>query len=405
MSQRTGAKSPSFSEGVDAITRRLVAAMRDGSQLTITDLARALDLSRTTVGARVRDLTEQGVLVAREAPSSSPGRPSTRYSLRLDDALLVAVDLGARHGRVAIADLTGAIIDARALAADLTEGPERGVGIVIAEIDALLAENGRTRREIAAACIGLPGPVEHETGRPVSPPIMPGWNGYDVAGHVGHELGAPVLVDNDVNIMAVGEHTTAWRDVDNLLLVKAATGIGAGVIADGILVRGDHGSAGDIGHMQVPRAEGTACRCGQTGCVEAIAGAPAIARDLGVTHLHPLPHVAIAESAARGDAETARRLRDAGRALGEVIAVAVSVLNPEVVVIGGELARASDSLLAGIRETVHARSTGVASTSLQIVPSRVRELAGVIGAARLAQELVLGLAPAPAYLVRTPSTF
>jgi predicted NBD/HSP70 family sugar kinase len=242
--------------------------------------------------------------------------------------------------------------------------------------------------------VGLPGPVEHSSGRPINPPIMPGWDGYDVPGHLGRELGAVVLVDNDVNVMALGEHFAHWPDADHLVLVKVATGIGSGIISDGALRRGAQGAAGDLGHIQVPHGPDLPCRCGNTGCLEAVASGAAVAarlRELGIEAASSRDVVRLARA---GSVPAIQALREAGRQIGQVLASAVSLLNPDVIVLGGALSQAGEHLLAGVREVVYARSLPLATQHLRIVESRTGERAGVIGAAVLVLDHML----APAQL-------
>lgn len=247
----------------------------------------------------------------------------------------------------------------------------------------LLKSAGRTRAELAGVGIGLPGPVEHSTGRPVLPPIMPGWDNYDVPGHVMAALGGPVLVDNDVNIMALGEHATMYPHIEQMLFVKVATGIGAGIISGGRLHRGAQGTAGDLGHVAALHGGDTRCTCGNLGCLEAVASGPAIVRALRERGVELQDSSDLIRLAKAGDLAAATAIRDAGREIGHVLATCVSLLNPSVIVVGGRLAQSAESLLAGIREVVYGRSLPLATGDLQIVASRTAGHAGVIGAATM----------------------
>jgi len=235
----------------------------------------------------------------------------------------------------------------------------------------------------------VPGPVEFRTGQPSSPPIMPGWDGFPVREYFVERRGASVWVDNDVNIMALGEHRIAWPDVADLILVKVATGIGAGIIADGALRRGAQGAAGDVGHIAVPGAEDVVCRCGNVGCLEAIASAQALAVRLradGLDVSGPADVVALVRG---GDVTAGRAVRQAGREIGSVLAATVSLLNPSVIVLGGILAEAGEHLLAGIREVVYQRSLPLATQHLRIAVARSGAQAGVLGAAAMAADHAL----------------
>ena len=233
--------------------------------------------------------------------------------------------------------------------------------------------------------IGVPGPVEFAAGRAIEPPIMPGWHGVSIADHFADALpGVAVLVDNDVNIMAVGEYRAIWRHtVSEMVYVKVATGIGAGIISGGRLQRGAQGAAGDIGHIRASEHTDSICACGNTGCIEAVASGSALARRLralGQTTSNARDVVALVQN---GNTDAIRLVREAGRLLGEVLAQAVNILNPSVLVIGGELAKAEQPLFAGIREAIYRRSSCLATGQLDIVRTRLGDQSGVIGAAAL----------------------
>ncbi|WP_146068736.1 ROK family protein, partial [Arthrobacter sp. 9E06] len=185
--------------------------------------------------------------------------------------------------------------------------------------------------DLAGVGIGLPGPVEHDTGRPVKPPIMPGWDGFDVVRFVQRPLPVPVLVDNDVNIMALGERTAHWPDQDNFIFVKVATGIGAGIISSGELQRGANGTAGDLGHVRVPRGDDVLCRCGNHGCLEALASGPAMAAALRREGLEAAKGADVVSLVAQGNPQSIQALRQAGRDVGDVLATVVNLLNPSVI--------------------------------------------------------------------------
>jgi glucokinase len=188
-----------------------------------------------------------------------------------------------------------------------------------------------------------------------------------------------VLVDNDVNIMALGERGSAWPGADDMIFVKIATGIGSGVIAGGTLQRGAQGTAGDIGHVQVARGAGIACRCGNTGCLEALASGPAIAAALGLGS-----GAGVIDLVKAGNVEAIQAVRQAGRDIGEVLTTCVSLMNPSVIVLGGYMVQAGEHLLAGVREVVYTRSMPLASEHLSIVQSAAGPRAAVTGASMLA---------------------
>jgi predicted NBD/HSP70 family sugar kinase len=363
--------------------------LRDGEPRTRAELAQLTGLARSTISLRIDELLEHGLVTPVGEAVSTGGRPPAQIALNPGARVVVAADLGATHGRVAITDLSGTVL--RSVFEDLViaNGPEVVLDWLVLTINRLMVECDRPISDLVAVGIGLPGPVEHESGRPTNPPIMPGWDGYDVPAHMRRTFSVPILVDNDVNIMALGERAMGWPDADNIIFVKVSTGIGSGIIGGGVLQRGAQGIAGDIGHVKIPRGAGVVCKCGNEGCLEAIAGSPAIIADLrgigrDITTVAEL--VALVKS---GDTSAIQAVRQAGRDIGEVLTVCVSIINPSVITIGGALAQAGEHIIAGVREVVYSRSTPFAAEHLSIVQSRAGEMAGVAGASIMAIERAL----------------
>jgi predicted NBD/HSP70 family sugar kinase len=321
--------------------------------------------------------------------ASTGGRPSALVAFNPTARVVAAADIGATHGTVAIMDLAGNALTKGTEEIQIAAGPEPVLEWLTATIDSLVVGLGRNKSDVVAVGIGLPGPVEHSSGKPSQPPIMPGWNGFDVPRYVQRSYDVAVLVDNDVNIMALGERAVAWPESDNMIFLKVATGIGSGIISSGQLQRGADGSAGDVGHIAIGRAAGIVCRCGNIGCLEAIAGRPAIAAALraeGVELERDSDVVALVQ---KGNLLASQTVRQAGRDIGEVLNMCVSILNPSLIVIGGSMAEASEQLIAGMREVVYSRSTPLATQHLSIVQARTGADAGVIGAGIMAIEHVL----------------
>ncbi|HEX6150487.1 ROK family transcriptional regulator [Nocardioides sp.] len=363
--------------------------LRDGQPRTRAQLAELTGLARSTIAARIDVLLRLGLVAPYGGGISTGGRPPSLLALNPGAWVVAGIDLGATHATAALADLAGTILAERRADLDIAAGPEVVLTWVEGVVDDLLTEQRRPVSELAAIGMGLPGPVEHSTGRAINPPIMPGWHRYDVPAHVQRAFDVPVLIDNDVNIMALGERHAHLSDVDDLVLIKVATGIGAGIVSGAELQRGAQGTAGDLGHVRVGRAGDTVCRCGNVGCLEAIAAGPAIAAELREQGIDVADGHGVVELVRAGDPAAIAAVRQAGRDLGEVVATLVNLINPSVVVIGGALAEAGESLLAGIREVVYSRSLPLATEHLRIVTSRAGERAGVIGAAALAIEHVL----------------
>jgi glucokinase len=378
-------ESPTSGIGVS----ELFQLLRDGAPRTRAQLAKSTGLARSTVAARVDELMRLGLVTPVEGAASTGGRPPSQFALNPAARVVLAIDLGASHATVAVLDLSADIIAERTDALDIALGPERVLGHAIEVGAALLASAGRASADIGAVGIGVPGPVEHSTGRPANPPIMPGWNNFDVPGWVAQHLDVPVLVDNDVNIMALGERAISWPGSEHLVFVKVATGIGAGIISGGRLVRGAQGVAGDIGHVRVARGSAVPCTCGNRGCLEALASGPAIARSLREAGLDAADGNDVVELVKHGSIDAIQAVRQAGRDIGEVLTACVSLMNPSVIAIGGSMARVGEHLIAGVREIVYTRSTPLATEHLAIVHSAAADKAGILGAGMLAIEHAL----------------
>ena len=368
----------------------LFQLLRDGRPRTRADLAAATGQARSTITARVDQLMSAGLIAPAGEASSTGGRPPATFAFQPSARVVLAVDLGATHARLAVTDLASVVLAEGEAPIAIADGPDAVLRWVAEHGRKLVAEAGRSLGDLVSVGVGLPGPVEHATGRPINPPIMPTWDDADVRGLLSAELGgADVLVDNDVNLMALGEHRSAFPDVDDMLFVKVATGIGSGIISDGRLRRGAQGAAGDIGHIAVPGAEEVPCRCGNLGCLEAVASGRALAEKLRREGLDADDGADVVALVRAGDLAAGRAVRQAGREIGGVLAACVSLLNPSLVVIGGVVAEAGEHLIAGIREVVYRRSLPLATQHLRIVTSQARSEVGILGASAMAVDHVL----------------
>jgi len=362
------------------------------------ELVARTGLGRAIVARRVGELVDRGLVVEGDPGPSTGGRPPRQLAFRADAGHVLVADLGATSVDVAVTTLDGRILAHHDEPADIADGPDHALGRVGELFDGLLGSVGALPGRLWGIGIGVPGPVEFRTGRPIAPPIMPGWDGYPVRERLADRYAAPVWVDNDVNLLALGE----WRagvaaGHDNVVVVKIGTGIGAGIISDGRLHRGAQGSAGDVGHIQVLDDERVVCRCGNIGCLEALAGGAAVARDaeaaardgrserlraaLDRTGRVTAEDVAVAASF--GDPVATALLQSAGRRVGVMLASIVNFFNPSLIVVGGGVAQSGDLLLAAIRETVYRRSLPLATRDLLIQRSSLGGLAGVIGASAM----------------------
>jgi glucokinase-like ROK family protein len=366
-------------------------------------LTKTMDSSRGKVLTEVARLIEAGLLAEEGLAEPERGRPSTLIGIPRSAGLLVAVDIGATSINVALTTLGSKILAYRGEPADVRFGPQPVLGRVRALVAELLEEQGASREDILAVGVGVPGPVEQATGLLTDPPIMPGWDRFPIRDVLVREYAAPVFVDNDVNIMALGER---WggvaKGVDDVIFVKIGTGIGSGIIIGGRLHRGTQGCAGDLGHVTVD-TKGPTCTCGNRGCLEAMAAAPAMVRQAercarngeSVVLAQMLGEEGelttrdIGEAARRGDNCALDIIRRSGRLVGQTLASVVSVLNPSLIIVGGGVSHIGNALLAEIRSAVYQRSLPLATRNLPIVMSELDDVAGVAGASVMAAEGVL----------------
>ncbi|MFF5011983.1 ROK family protein [Streptomyces sp. NPDC001165] len=388
----TGRPGRAGKSGSQASAGDLLELVRSGRAVTRGALQQATGLSRATVGQRLDRLFRAGWL--REGaggPVDSPlgGRPS--ITLEFDDAhaVVLAADLDTRHARAAVLTLTGEILAEHSGTLVVEDGPEVVLGELGRWFGELLIKAGHRPEEVCGIGLAVPGPVDSETGRVVQPPIMPGWDGYDIRGRLSRAFtehtgapAAPVLVDNDANLMAYGEQRTGYPDCSAFVLVKVSTGIGAGVVVDGSIFRGVDGGAGDIGHIRVG-AEAL-CRCGSYGCLAAVASGGAVARRLAESGVPAASGSDVRDLLASGHPEAAALAREAGRQVGDVLATVVTLLNPGVLMIAGDLA--GTPFLTGVRELLYQRALPRSTAHLDVVTSRLGERAGLLGAGAMVVE-------------------
>jgi glucokinase-like ROK family protein len=385
----------------DPVASRLLRRLRDSGALSRAELASHLEVPRARLLSELDSLLATGLVCEAGPAASRGGRRSTLVELNRG-LRFAAVDLGARSIDVEITDGRLEPILAHSEPADIRSGPK----VILHRVSEILAKfkaDGAYER-LQAIGIGVPGPVSFREGVPVSPPIMPGWDRYPVREVLSREHTCPVVVDNDVNIMAIGERYGGVAHVaNNLLFVKIGTGVGCGIYLGGQVYRGTDGCAGDIGHIQVDD-DGPVCACGNIGCLEALFGGAALARDaLAAARSGQSPALAerlassgaltapdVAAGAAEGDVACIQLIRAGGRRVGTVLAGLVSFINPSMIVIGGGLAGLGHLLLAEIRSVVYRRSLPLATGNLPVVMSELGARAGVVGAAVLASDLAYG---------------
>jgi glucokinase-like ROK family protein len=370
---------------------RLLALLRDEGPMSRVALGERLELPRAKLTGELTRLVDTGLVEIGGPAASRGGRRSTLVHLA-DDLRFVAADVGATSVNVAITDGRCEVLAGESEDCEVRLGPVPVLGLVV---DLVNRVRDKAPGRLIGAGIGLPGPVSFRDGMPVAPPIMPGWDRYPVRDELAGKWGCPVTVDNDVNVMALGErHAGVARSLDDLIFVKVGTGIGCGIVLGGRVYRGVAGTAGDIGHIRLDDY-GPACACGEVGCLEAYFGGGALARDAmtlarsgrstmlaeTLSQRGKLTAKDVGEAAVAGDFPAANLVREGGRRLGHVVASLVSFLNPGMVVIGGGVSRLGHPLLAEVRSSVYRRSLPLATGNLPIVLSELGELAGVTGAA------------------------
>lgn len=360
--------------------RRVLRQLRVGGPLPQAHIARRTGLSPAAVSNIVHALRRRG-LVAVEA--ESVGRRRTRVTLTKRTGLALGLDFGHHHLRVAIASFGHEVLAEAAEPLDVDQSAAQGIALAGRLVDQVLAAAGATRGDVPLVGMGLPGPVEARTGVVGSVAILPGWTGIAAGEAMSAALGLPVRVDNDANLGALAECTWgAGVGAAHVVYLKVASGIGAGLVVDRRLYRGATGTAGEVGHVTV-QPGGQVCRCGNRGCLETLASGPVLLDLLRRTHPGPLTVSGVLELARSGDTACRRVIADAGRALGVVVAMLVNTLNPQRVIIGGDLAAAGDLLLDPIRDAVTRDAVPAAASVAQVLAGTLGDRAEVLGALAL----------------------
>ena len=378
-----------------ATAGELLALLRSGRATTRSDLRTLTGLSRTAVVARVNALAEAGLLRLGAELASTGGRPPGSLVFHTEAGVVLAAAIGRSRSQVAVFDLGGTELSSSAVDHEVGAGPDEVMPTVAEQLRALLTPG---LPPVLGIGVSLPGVVDPDRGVSVDTPVMAGWDGVPLAPYLAGVADAPLLLANDADTLARSEYLGHATTIRDLLVVKASTGIGLGVLADGRIVSGSRGGAGDLGHTKVPEAAGRPCRCGDVGCLETLAAGWALVarlREEGRTVDHVRDLVAQAN---HGDAEAKQLRRESGRRLGELLAVAINLLNPQAVVLGGDMAGAYDVYAAGVREAVYARASALATRELQFLPATYGDRAGLVGCAALALDAVLSPAAVDALL-------
>jgi glucokinase-like ROK family protein len=390
-----------------ALSQMEVSALevvRKQGPLSRTDLSEALSTSRASVTSIVGSLLEANVLTEIGQGKSEGGRPPMLLDVNSQLGFIAGVDIGATSIDLALADFRGTILEHSSEPIDIQMGPEPLLTQICDELEGMLARRGAGPQDMLGIGIGVPGPVQFSTGLLIAPPLMPTWEGYPIKQYVRRRFPhARPVVDNDVNIMALGElRAGAGSDLDNFLFIKIGTGIGCGIISNKTVYRGSDGCAGDVGHICVDY-NGPICHCGNPGCLEYMAAGPAIAsKGLQAAESGQSEFLArrlkenggvltsrdVGDAAAAGDRIANEIVRQSGKMIGGVLAGLVNFYNPRAIFIGGGVSKIGHQLLSTIRQATLRRATALSTRLLRIEYSQLGDDAGVMGAIWLAMEHV-----------------
>jgi predicted NBD/HSP70 family sugar kinase len=363
--------------------------IRDGRATTRTELAQQSGLSRSTLAERVQSLLALDLLEEATGSASTGGRPPATLTFNRSAGIVLVADLDASRTRLAICDLGATPLLERSLPFDPGRSPADALSEIHTGFGLLLRHGGIAPSRARGIGVAIPAPVAIGRDAPVDARMMPGWDGFSISGWFAAHADVPVLVDSHVNAMALGEHWEHWRDVDHVVFVNVGTTIECGIVSGRTVHRGAHGAAGDIGHIRLAGYDDVLCPCGNTGCLEAVAGGDALATNLSAAGLPARSVRDVVAHARAGEPVALQAVRGAGRAVGEVLAECINFFNPGAIVVGGALADAPQQLLAGVRETAIGRSLPMATRDLRMGAAELGARAGVIGAAVMVVEHVL----------------
>lgn len=367
----------------DAYTARSVIArfIADRPRASRTEIVSYTGLARSTIAKHLEALLDSGLIEdAGPAQNDPRGRPAQNFRISAGKGVLLIADVSAKVSRLALATLDKGMVAKIEIPLDVTLGPQEVLPALRDAFVDLLEANSLAVTDALALSLGLPGPVDSHQGVPVRPPMMPGWDGFDVCGYMAAAFRCDVIVDNDINLMALGEARALKGDHLPLLMISIGTGIGGGFVSEsGLLLHGADGAATEIGHTPVPDRQDIICRCGAHGCLEAIASIGAMANTVAELRGSPVTTEELFDSLKRGDGTTVNVVREAAFLVGTVVADLVNFCNPARVVLGGGITHCSEDILAQIRSVVYQRSQPLATRNLSLVHSSLGNEAGLIG--------------------------
>lgn len=375
--------------------------VRRGGGQTTSELAEAMGVARSTVAERVDLLVEHGLLTLDSGDGAGPrqrGRPASRLAFNSRAGIALAAQLGISGARLGVTDLVGTVLTSTTIDIDLDRGPDATLRTIGAYFDRALAALGESWERVHGLGLGLPSRIELAVQPQLTDEAPGSWDETAVSQTLAQTFAVPVLVDHDVNMMAFAEYSARWSTAETLLCVKAGTVIGCGIVVNGSVLKGATYLAGEVGHTRVGSSDAQ-CVCGNVGCLNAVSGGGAIARRLRQEGLDTPTARSVADLANRGDIRAGQAIREAGRNIGEVLAGAVNLLNPDIICVWGYLADAENQLFAGIHESIARHAVPGAGHTLRIERATLGDDSGIYGAAMVVAENALRPAAVDAYLI------
>ena len=370
---------------------RVLRALSSRSALSRAELVQYTGLARATVGSVIDDLIDAGLVrkTTEATPASArTGRPPQLLSLEPRAAYAVGLDIGHDHVRLILTDLVGTTLWDESVQLAVDGDPDGALSTAVELLDRAITDIGVPRERILGLGLGIACPVDKATGALHAEGIMPGWLGMRPAEELASRTGLSVRIINDANAGVLAERRFgAARDCANVVYLRLSSGIGAGVMCDGRMLQGTGGLAGELGHVTV-EPQGDVCRCGNRGCLETVASPPAIAALLARSWRRSVDGAELTDLLQSGDRGTLRAIEDAGEAVGRALAFTAMLLNPELIVVGGDLAAAGEALFEPMRRSLTRNTMASHAQPLRIVPGSLGDSAGVRGAAALVLETV-----------------
>ena len=364
---------------------RVLRALHETERASRPELVRMTGLARATVTALIAELTDLGLVQEYDGPDPAEtrrtGRPAHWLSLVPSAGYAIGADIGHQHVGVALCDLSGTPLWHHAETREVDHAPELTLALVAELVDRALHETAVDRERVLGIGAGIASPVDRRTGTLRADTIMPGWSGIRPGAELSRRTGMTTQIINDANAGALAERLYgAGRGTDDMVYIRLSAGIGAGIVSDGRLLLGAGGLVGEIGHLP-SAANGLICRCGNRGCLETVASPPAIAQLLANSWAKPVTPADLPRLIADGDAGTRRAIEDAGLAVGRALAALVTLVNPALIVVGGDLTVAGELILAPIRQGIQHNALPAAAGQVTVVLGALGDRAEVRGAA------------------------